>query len=239
MTNKELELRVIKLEAALLQKELQGEINKRDRCGAKMYLEKEQPKEEFEVGVWYVGIRNVTKERPMLLYCSNNNGYGFYDGVWGNNLHTSPKYFSTYKGYNLRKATPQEIETALIKEAKKRGFKEGVRIQSLKFESNKPKLMSCNSRFEEQFELFMGGSCLFSKGKWATIIENSFEIAGHKVEIDGDDIKIGCQTFNKSDLKALVTSSENCGIEYVYHEKASSIPIYLEELIELLDYINK
>ena len=90
-------------------------------------------KKELEIGKWY-------KYKLALFYVTNKksnnanyyNVFGFdVDGNWmTDNAATS---FNE----NYIEATPEEVEAALINEAKKRGYKEGVTITW----KNKPKLI--------------------------------------------------------------------------------------------------
>ncbi|MGV6945010.1 hypothetical protein [Sphingobacterium kyonggiense] len=126
---------------------------------------------ELEVGKWY----KRAGQSMFVVTGSNracNIGYGFdRDGVWfddGGELYTD----------NYIESTPQEVEEALIKEAKRRGLVEsGVRFRSpdgtdygyfynggkVYYNSNPKRLV-----FKEDEST---GIHLFFNGKWATIIE--------------------------------------------------------------------
>lgn len=93
----------------------------------------------------------------------------------------------------LTLATDKEIEEALIKEAKKRGFKEGVTFKSL--------IYACTwtiegSNFETNLanDLMINLNYIFRKGKWAEIIKTT-----HVPEGD----------YTTAQLKDLVILSEN------------------------------
>jgi hypothetical protein len=84
-------------------------------------------KSEFEIGKWYTpkkqneGIALFCVTSPSNIY---NIGKGFdFKGDWTDMFNicgnSNPNSF--------RLATPQEVQTALINEAKKRGFVEGVK----------------------------------------------------------------------------------------------------------------
>ena len=120
-------------------------------------------KEEFEVGKWYKGSSDI-----IGFYESRYGNYGIgYKGEWSNDVTIDDFIFWT-------PATDKEVETALIKEAKKRGFKEGV-----KFEVTRDGRINTLDSNNFVYENVIGvGMCLatsnywfFNKGKWATIIE--------------------------------------------------------------------
>ena len=79
-------------------------------------------------------------------------------------------------------ATDKEAEEALIKEAKKRGFKEGVRINPVRFPEN-DWVIGGVYKFSEGI-LFLGSDSLFEDGKWATIIKDK------TVTLNGDYTKV-------------------------------------------------
>ena len=129
---------------------------------------KKQLKElpSLEVGKWY------TNYHPHLFYCESiiedmARGYGFERGEWQQN-----KSWNIHNGSQIP-ATDKEVEEALIKEAKKRGFKEGVKIYRLgsRFLSDK-----CRGGFYlKDNNIYVVGRydepCIFRDGKWAEIIE--------------------------------------------------------------------
>lgn len=137
---------------------------------------------ELEVGKWYIDddmplrIVYVEKAHGDLGDNESIEGYGF-DGVGKWNIY-NPSRVLAGSDY-MRLATHEEVETALIEEAKRRGFKDGVRFKSAasgdEFTFNgKPKLCEKNSLVS-----FLG--CIFINGKWAEIIEEP------KQEIDFKD----------------------------------------------------
>ena len=83
-----------------------------------------------------------------------------------------------------RPATDKEVEDALIKEAKKRGYKEG----NYKCLSESGKTYDhCSNYKSENEKLFSGWSSdsrniLFKEGKWATIIEDKKETTLESLE---------------------------------------------------------
>jgi len=136
---------------------------------AKSILKRLHPeafKEEFEVGEWYIGEDGlVFFITEPTNFTDSFKGYGFGDnGKWFDS--------GTIGVSNERKATPQEVEEALIKEAKKRGFKEGVRVIKPMFGEDVLKSDFWEySNDECKCSLMLGGSFIFLNGVWATIID--------------------------------------------------------------------
>lgn len=128
-------------------------------------------KEELEVGKWY-----KYSDSEGFLFCITNvqndgvEVYGF--NSWGNWIDEG-SYYSEY----LIPATDKEVKDALIKEAKKRGFKEGVKFKSI-VSGNIRKFTGFYFGSDED-ECWLSNDtvgCIFKKGKWAEIIEEKKEI---------------------------------------------------------------
>lgn len=150
----------------------------------------QEPK--FEVGKWYKS-KNPAKKTLFVLtkftedhgVFKNTDGYGFdFEGDWkGNGFDLFGCDVSLFIP-----ATKEEVEEALIKEAKRRGFKEGVGFkdmcatQSLR---NGIFLYECpihglclidNNKYT--------GNYIFWGGKWAEIIkEEKIKIGGYEVKV--------------------------------------------------------
>lgn len=163
-------------------KELEGFVQVRKYKRAKQ--ERKQLKKQLkdlpslEVGKWY---KTNELGSPFLIFITKIildsvaqcMAYGFcHEGEWYDN--------SRFGINNLTPATDKEVEEALIKEANKRGFKEGVNADlstanpchlknyhflSNDFEYSKP----CNW-------LSLDGVIIFEDGKWAEIIEQPKEL---------------------------------------------------------------
>jgi len=129
--------------------------------------------EQFEVGKWYMGddglifhITNITQFRNSF------GGYGFGDnGNWFNDKS------DTIGVDDEREATPQEVESALIKEAKKRGFKEGCVYDATKLghiEQTNCSIQGNNFEWDEN-TLMIDRWEIFRDGKWAEIVEEKKE----------------------------------------------------------------
>lgn len=147
----------------------------------KQKLEKEFPKVfeiKIEVGKWY-------KTRGESLFylssfdCGKNKGYGFDSfGDWVDNRETI-RFFG-YKSDINREATEKEVEEALIKEAKRKGFQVGVRFKGMyKVENLRNGIFfyKCAT-----YRLCLidnskdSGNYIFWEGNWAEIIDDKSEI---------------------------------------------------------------
>ena len=147
----------------------------------KTKIEKEFPKlfkeDALVVGKWYINIDGlkclhfVTKITDSKEYFA----YGFsFSNEWKNN-----KGFGSVNDYtnkNFRLATDKEVEEALIKEAKRRGFKEGVRIKSKWMPNISANKLNGKFMFDNKFELCAATNGLmiytiFQNGVWAEIVD--------------------------------------------------------------------
>jgi hypothetical protein len=140
-------------------------------------IEKEFPKlfkkDDLEVGKWYNGYEDyllfITKIKQEIGY-KKIYYYGFTSG------YVDEDYIAnTDIEKYLKPATNKEVEQALIKEAKKRGFKEGVKFNSawrsgaicyfngMHYEAKNNSLSSGCSH----------NDCIFQSGKWAEIVKET------------------------------------------------------------------
>ncbi len=136
------------------------------------HVEKEFPelfkKDELEVGKWY---KTPRCQHLMYLKSISDNGV---DGN-GYGINVVGAWFDYIEGVNMDDtviATDKEVETALIKEAKKRGFKEGVKCLSVN--SSDIRLCGSNAYYNGQHYnqlLFDMTCCVFENGKWSTVIK--------------------------------------------------------------------
>ena len=150
--------------------------NKREEIESRLIELKQEKKQlkkqlkelpSLEVGKWY--------KSADVLYCLetlSGMGYGFdysesEEGEFFND-HDTPWIIT-----GLKPATDQEVETALIAEAKKRGFKEGVEFRSV-YGTDNPITVAQSSRFSLDIlegYVFLNGMAIFNNGKWAEIIK--------------------------------------------------------------------
>jgi len=153
----------------------------------KIKIEKEFPslfvKEELVDGKWYFNGNGKT----MFLQDGKNKRKGF--DAYGN-------WFESI-GFvcddNLRLATPQEVETALINEAKKRGFKEG----NYKCLRGKTELVENSFFYDKETNTLHHGlkesyyNDVFKGGNWAEILPQPTELTVAEIEAKlGFQIKI-------------------------------------------------
>ena len=162
----------------------------------KAKIEKEFPQlfeTKLGVGKWYKnGDAGWEKSIACVFEVSKEDkdafsGYGFNGvGKWAEDFDFA------WASYNWIPATPEEVETALVNEAKKRGFKEGVyycfggkKIEA-KGEIRFNHQGKYNDLYFERSERF-----IFKDGKWAEILPQPIKMTvaeveaklGHAVEI--------------------------------------------------------
>ena len=139
----------------------------------------ELKKPSLEVGKWYKSSLYAKK-----LYCftsfknrefsAKRYYYGFNDGEWVTSWTDSNELD---KSWTL--ATPQEVEEALTKEAVKRGFNDGVKIERPKSFLDRSGVVTLKknaseySFFEDvnRFEVYRW--TVFDNGTWAEILPNT------------------------------------------------------------------
>ena len=173
-----------------------------------LYLKETFPevfKTELEVGKWYKMKGNTHFLCNFNGNIGNNgNSYGFnLIGEWMDNsmyFHNSDTYIE---------ATPEEVSAALINEAKKRGFKNGVTIlrgdwysgfSAPKVTIEKEEEQHRTSGFEFRNDtLFLDGYIIFYSGNWAEIIPQektvvpmakALKIIAKKMKVSPENIEI-------------------------------------------------
>lgn len=122
-------------------------------------------KKELVVGKWY------KCDGYLMAWNNGNKTYGFW-----NNEFSSDWAFGNDKAKFLEESTPQEVETALTREAKKRGFVNGVFLKKSGINKQlfvKNPINGNFNYFESVNILDSQNGCghIFDNGKWATIIE--------------------------------------------------------------------
>jgi len=117
---------------------------------------------ELTVGKWY----KFTEGTIAFFQGVNNTSYGIHH--LGKDWFSSHLWFADYNLKSIdREATTEEVKEALIAEAKKRGFKEGV--YCVDNTSNKLNYLG-DGDFYFSENLYFKGANIFKDGKWATII---------------------------------------------------------------------
>jgi len=167
-----------------LSKELLKEIYEFVNETLKAKIENEVPemKTTFEVGKWYTPL-NEYQGKAMVCIINiddfNNVGYGF--DFKGNYLTENYSIIGNTNPKGYRLATPEEVETALVNEAERRGFKEGVKYSNnwvgyerISFVDSSDFRMGANG-FGFQTLCQSGNDWIFKNGTWATIINEPTE----------------------------------------------------------------
>ena len=148
----------------------------------KQNIEKEFPKlfkkDDLVVGKWY----KLTKDYGNLYKGSVFPFIKYQDSfeefaIVGHSIFDDSKTdYSAPPINTLTPATNKEVEEALIKEAKRRGFKEGVRIKSKWMPNISANKLNGKFMFDNKFELCVATNGLmiytiFQNGFWAAIVE--------------------------------------------------------------------
>ena len=157
-------------------------------------------KTELEVGKWYKNSKSIfcyteISETGALF------GYGFHYGKWFN--HSGHMCAcNAYSKKHLIEATPEEVEAALKKEAKKRGYKQGITCAFGKGAYNR--MISENEirwvpDWQDKGALCMGMNVIFTQGNWAEILpqektvvpmEKALKIIAKKMKVSPENIEI-------------------------------------------------
>jgi hypothetical protein len=158
-----------------------------------------------EVGKWY-GHKKYPK---LLVYCKeissqgNIIGYGFdLSGKWVNYKNT---WLVGCLNHIVYEATEEQVKIALVEEAVRRGFVQGVFLAKIGIN----KSFSCSSYISGKFTWFAssnvldsgnGAGHIFNNGIWAEI-KKEVVINGYPVtEVSKDTVKVGCKSFFVEDL---------------------------------------
>ena len=136
----------------------------------------DQVRIDLQVGTWYKNNLSLIclTEIEYNKYAEggiNHTHYGFHDGEWSD----KGSWANTEKSKELVPATHLEIQQALLKEAKKRGFKRGIKFRMIKANIGViPTTKITDVQFNylqrnNELELStMGGYfTVFMKGQWA------------------------------------------------------------------------
>lgn len=154
-------------------------------------------KPKFKAKMWY---KSQTCNEIAFAE-SEYLGYGFeHNGTWRN----SGTLFG-FKNQGFVLASNREVEEALIKEAKKRGYNNKTIITSFFGDGGRSQASSDSYTSYTGNEFFYYGICIMRLGEWAEIIsEPKIMIGGYEVKIHmNDSYKIGCKTIRKQDLYGL------------------------------------
>jgi hypothetical protein len=130
--------------------------------GFKIVIEKEFPKlfkeDALVVGKWYKSsdcLFNYQEDLSVYGFFTNE---GWTSGGW------------RWSDTSVRLATDKEVEEALIKEAKKRGYKHGCVVSNNKYGHCS---INKNGFYTFDGELWLGDCSLTNNGVWAEIIKET------------------------------------------------------------------
>lgn len=216
-----------------------------------------QQEHKFEVGKWYYS--KIFNDEWLVNFKEIKG-----DDLFSNSaicLGATPTWYnaSEWGSYSdckvFRPATTQEVEEALIKEAKKRGFKEGVRFKALNQEmmvpvvnfssiDNELKFMRMSFRLNKINDLntllvscndSRNNGIIFHNGQWAEIIkEDKIMIAGHEVKFRTDGaVDVGCKTIHEIELRNISDLMKRCGFTWIQFDKEHTVNI--ETIDKILD----
>ena len=101
---------------------------------------------------------------------------------------------------DLREATPTEIETALRKEAERRGFKKGVYVDNteLGWDVDGYKINGAYWRYDELNDrLSLDSYFIYDNGNWASIVEDKVTFFDWDVDYTESAVRIGNTSYPK------------------------------------------
>ena len=173
-------------------------------------LKAELDKPELEVGTYIYVIRAETGARGadgMLgkIIPKTDNITNGIDGRDSIKIQTiTGSTWGIGENHEVRKPESTEIETALRKEAERRGFKKGVKYEGV---SNGFDVCSIKG----QLKYYEGEDCLtdgygnsvYHNGKWAEIVQDKVTFFDWDVEYGVSLIGIGCEDYSKNFLLEL------------------------------------
>lgn len=181
-------------------------------------LEKECPelfKTEIELNTWWFNYKNeYSGVRHQVFRVVKIEG----DLVFGEDFVDSPS--SSSKCLFLQKnrlATKEEIESHLIKEAEKRGFKDLVKVNCLYIGTGSlsGKIVYGHNG-DGSDDLWYGTNCIYSNGKWATILSEPKVRAVESKFKFGDSVNV-VDGRNNMDKK---TGEKRAGINSLFNNTA-------------------
>ena len=166
----------------------------------------EKHKEEKPVAGWY--CFEQTPGYLMFIDQVKKINYGFgVSGKWVEKENWNSNFDLSQSGYMCYKlADPKEVEQRLIKEAKRRGFKEGVKLTDTEDLFTRHELegdfyFNTVNGVIDYNKFCMGASCIMYNGKWAEIIE-PLTLNGELVTIKNNNLNWGSNFVDIETAKA-------------------------------------
>lgn len=177
--------------------------------GEALRLAGEKEEEEFKVGDWVKVVKFV--EGGELGRSNHDIGDVFQiseivdSTCEGVGKWVYEKCGNPISIHALHKSTPQEIESHLISEAKKRGLdKIGAKFYNVNKDYGRNEHLESVSegRFQyikEEDLLYVDGNTCYHKGTWAEVLPShpQIEINGYKAEFFEDHVSFGCAKFDR------------------------------------------
>ncbi len=156
----------------------------------KLKIEKECPELFESKSGWYKDKKFEDKKWLFYKDFENNKSYGF--DAYGNWVFNKTVLKVDFNNEYL--ATEEEVKEALINEAKKRGFKNGVKFYSVLFPTTDKVIGESNDKMNWQLNrnvLYMCSynGAVFNNGKWAEIISKPIEEKINDLQKQIDQLK--------------------------------------------------
>jgi hypothetical protein len=139
-------------------------------------------KPNLEVGKWYKDDYDGTKTAIIFIHKKDGGRYYYYGSMPGHWQYDGSFAEFSSRRFSIIPSTDKEVEEALIKEAKKRGFKEGVEMLWRGSSIGKCSGILNYIREANFLKDTTVGWNLFENGKWAVIVETPTEMTIPEIE---------------------------------------------------------
>lgn len=171
---------------------------------------------KFEVGWYRIKKQDDNYYQPLDALIHYPEGYGLnHKAGWCHDYNMEPQH---WKEHTIFPATPSEVKDALVKEAEKRGFKEGVTIKWHGIfngwgpNETRHIIPGNYDLYNNMRNLSIGIICIFTEGDWATIVKDEpIMIGGYEVVIHprAQETSIFIHIFTKDFWQAAKLISEH------------------------------
>ena len=175
-------------------------------------LKAELDKPEFEVGDWVIAKSKIfshkkpPEEIGRVVEKTRSNKKTKHNKEFKYHVDYAIVHESDFVGSHVysdvvRKATRTEIETALRKEAERRGFKRGVKYKGASYNWTEY-IHGSLEYFKDGDVLTDGyGESVYKQGKWAEILEDKVKFFDWDVEYTEYAVRIGNTSYPKEWLR--------------------------------------